>query len=172
MLTPVIMTVEQTFMEAGYTTLAFNFRGVGGSQGVSGEGRAEVADVAGALAFLAGTLGGAPPLQAVAGYSFGSVVGGRVAATDSRVRLYVGIAPPMNLDEFAFLRSATCRIALIAPSHDEFCDRGRLEAFCASLPRTAWLRVVETDHFFTGKLEELAEACRDVIAWAGGAEKA
>jgi uncharacterized protein len=172
MLTPVIMTVEQTFMEAGYTTLAFNFRGVGGSQGVSGEGRAEVADVVGALAFLAGTLGGAPPLQAVAGYSFGSVVGGRVAATDSRVRLYVGIAPPMNLDEFAFLRSATCRIALIAASHDEFCDRGRLEAFCASLPRTARLRVVETDHFFTGKLEELAEACRDVIAWAGGAEKA
>lgn len=49
MLTPVIMQVEQAFQEAGYTTLAFNFRGVGGSEGDYGEGRAEVADVRGSL---------------------------------------------------------------------------------------------------------------------------
>src|SRR5215468_6879900 len=40
MLTPVILTVEAAFHEAGFTTLAFNFRGVGGSEGAHGEGRA------------------------------------------------------------------------------------------------------------------------------------
>ena len=33
MLTPVIMTAEQAFQEAGYTTLAFNFRGSEGARG-------------------------------------------------------------------------------------------------------------------------------------------
>ena len=66
------------------------------------------------------------------------------------------------------LQSAACRIALVGASRDQFCDRDKLEAFCASLPPKAWLRVLDTDHFFSGGLEGLSEACRDVIAWAGG----
>ena len=172
MLTPVIMTAEQAFAEAGYTTLAFNFRGVGGSEGVHDEGRAEVGDVTGALDFLMERVGVPPTLQVVAGYSFGSVVGGRVAAADRRVRLYLGIAPPLNLDDFGFLRSWGGRVAFIAASHDEFCDRDRLETLGAALPRNAWLRTLDTNHFFERKLEELAQACRDVAVWAGDGETA
>ena len=96
MLTPVIMTAEQAFQEAGYTTLAFNFRGVGGSEGAHGEGKAEVADVAGALGYLEATLGDRPTLFAVAGYSFGSYVGAMTAAADERIGFYLGVAPPLN----------------------------------------------------------------------------
>jgi hypothetical protein len=165
MLTPVIMTVEQSFMESGYTTLAFNFRGVGASQGSYGEGRAEIADVTGALDFLVEVLVAVPVMQVVAGYSFGSLVGGRVAATDPRVRFYLGIAPPLGLHDFAFLRSAACRIALVGGSRDEFCPGNVLEALILSLPGNAWLRVLDTDHFFVEKLGELAQTCRDAIAW-------
>ncbi|MGH7318884.1 MAG: alpha/beta hydrolase [Candidatus Rokuibacteriota bacterium] len=166
MLTPVILTAEQAFQEAGYTTLAFNFRGVGGSRGTHDDGRAEGGDVAGALACLADSLGGSPRTQAVAGYSFGSVVGGRVAAEDWTVSLYLGIAPPLNRHAFGFLRTATCRIALIGGSRDEFCDRARLDDLHAALIAPVWLRVLDTDHFFTRAMDELAVACRDVIAWA------
>ncbi len=167
MLTPVIMTVEQTFREAGFTTLAFNFRGVGGSEGSYGDGWAEVADVAGALEFLGDTLGALPPMLVVAGYSFGSVVGGRVAATDPRVYLYLGVAPPVNRHDFGFLRSASCRIALIAGADDELCDPHRLEQIAVSLPGKFWMRIMDTDHGFEGALEGLAEACREIITWAG-----
>jgi hypothetical protein len=170
MLAPVILTVEQTFREAGYTALAFNFRGVGGSEGLFGEGRAEVADVTGALEFLTETLGVLPPMLVVAGYSFGSVVGGRVAVTDPRVYLYLGIAPPVNGYDFGFLRSASCRIALVAGSHDAYCAPHRLEQFVVSLPGKFWLRILDTDHFFEGALEGLADACREIITWAGEAE--
>src|SRR5262245_48854809 len=71
MLTPVILTVEGAFHEAGFTTLAFNFRGVGGSEGTHGEGRTEVSDVAGALTHLRAGLDDQPRLIGVAGYSFG-----------------------------------------------------------------------------------------------------
>lgn len=160
MLTPVIMTAEQAFQEAGWTTLAFNFRGVGGSEGAHGEGKTEVADVEGALASLGETLGGDAPTQAVAGYSFGSRVGGQVAASDPRVGFYLGIAPPVNLHDFGFLRQARCRIALIAGTRDQFCDRAKLEALVASLPAKPWLRWLDTDHFFTNALDALAAACR------------
>lgn len=96
------------------------------------------------------------------------MVAAEVAATDPRVGLYVGIAPPLNLYDFAPLRSARGRIALIGASRDEFCDRVQLETFCASLPGPAWLRVLDTDHFFAGALADLAGACREVIAWAQG----
>ncbi len=166
MLTPVIMTAEQVFQEAGYTTLAFNFRGVGGSQGTHGEGRAETADVEGGLSFLEATLGGHPKCQGVVGYSFGSYVGAQVAARDLRVHFYLGIAPPLDRYDFGILKAALCAIALIAGTRDEFCDRARLEAFYLSLPATPWFRLLETDHFFTDALPELAQACRDVAAWA------
>ena len=166
MLTPVIMTAEQAFQEAGYTTLAFNFRGVGGSQGTYGEGRAEVDDVTGALSFLRETLGGTPRVQAVAGYSFGSFVGGVAARSAPGVGFYLGIAPPLNHYDFGFLKAALFPIALVAGKRDEFCEASRLETLYLSLPATPWLRLLETDHFFTEALSDLAQACRDAIAWA------
>lgn len=168
MLTPVIMTVEQAFQKAGFTTLAFNFRGVGGSQGTYGEGRAETADVAGALGCLEERLGRPPRLRIVAGYSFGSLVGGRVAARDPRVDGYLGVAPPLVSDGFAFLREARCPVALIGAGRDEFCPRPAFEALVGSLAEPHWVRLFETDHFFAGSARALLEACREAAAWLEG----
>ncbi len=165
MLTPVIMTTEQAFQEAGYTTLAFNFRGVGGSEGRHGEGRDEVADVEGALAFTAAQLGRAPRRQTVAGFSFGSYVGGKVAAADARVEAFLCIAPVLRHYDYGFLRTARCRLAILAPGRDEFSDRAALERLVASLPGAPWVRVVDTDHLFRTAWLELAAACRDAVAW-------
>jgi alpha/beta superfamily hydrolase len=168
MLTPVIMTAEQAFREAGYTTLAFNFRGVGASAGRHGDGEAELADVTGALDYLPQAVGGRPAIQAVAGYSFGSHVGGRVAAADARVSWYLGIGPVVGRADYGFLRAARCRVALIAGARDEHGDPSRLRALVATLPGEPWVRVLDADHLFTGALAELARACRDAIAWAAG----
>ena len=165
MLTPVIMTVEQVFQEAGYTTLAFNFRGVGGSEGTHGEGRTEVADVTGALAYLTEVLGSRPSGFAVAGYSFGSYVGAMAAAAESRVGFYLGVAPPLTRYDFGFLRHAICRMALIGATRDEFCPRSLFESLYFSLPATPWTRLLDADHAFADDLDALAQACRDAIAW-------
>jgi hypothetical protein len=166
MLTPAIMTAEQAFQEAGYTTLAFNFRGVGESEGTHGEGRTEVADVIGGLTYLEETLGGRPKLFAVAGCSFGSFVGGQAAVTDDRVTFYLGIAPPLSRYDFGFLRQAICRMALIGGRRDELCEAARFEALYLSLPATPWTRLFDADHLFTDALDHLAQACRDAIGWA------
>jgi hypothetical protein len=166
MSTPVIMTVEQAFREAGYTTLAFNFRGVGGSEGTYGGGQAELADVTGALTYLEEALGSRPRHFAVAGYSFGSVVGGMAATADRRVGFYLGVAPPLNHYDFGFLRQAVCPMALIGATRDEHCDASRFEALYLSLPATPWVRRLDTTHDFADALDALAQACRDAIGWA------
>ena len=166
MLTPVIMTVEQAFQEAGLTTLAFNFRGVGGSEGTHGEGLAELADVTGALTYLEEALGSRPRRFAVAGYSFGSFVGAMAAAADRRVGFYLGVAPPLNHYDFGFLRQAVCPMALIGATRDEHCDASAFEALYLSLPATPWVRRLDTTHDFADSLDALAQACRDAIGWA------
>ena len=166
MLTPVIMTVGQAFQEAGYTTLAFNFRGVGGSEGAYGEGRAELADVTGALTHLEQILGGRARRFAVAGYSFGSFVGAMAAAADRRVNFYLGVAPPLDHYDFGFLRQAICPIALIGATRDEHCDASAFEALYLSLPATPWVRRLDTNHGFDDALDTLAQTCRDAIGWA------
>ena len=168
MLTPVILTVEAAFHAAGFTTLAFNFRGVGASEGTHGEGRTEVADVAGALAHLRGALDPSSRLVAVAGYSFGSHVGGRAAAADPGVGFYLGIAPVVLRYDYGFLAGVRGRVALIAGARDEFSDAGKLETLAASLPTRPWLRTLAADHFFADALDELAAACAEAIRWAEG----
>jgi alpha/beta superfamily hydrolase len=169
MLTPVILTVEAAFHGGGFTTLAFNFRGVGGSEGKHGEGHAEVADVAGALEHLRASFEAPAALVAVAGYSFGSMVGGWAAAADPGVGLYMGIAPVVARWGTTFLDGFRGQVALIGGTRDEFSEPARLEALAASLPARPWLRVLDTDHFFTGALDQLAAACADAIAWADSA---
>jgi hypothetical protein len=70
----VVQTLARAFVQAGWTALRFNFRGVGASQGHHDEGRGELEDMLALIAAEAaeGTL-------ALAGFSFGSFVASRAA---------------------------------------------------------------------------------------------
>ena len=66
----VVQTMARAFVQAGYTAVRFNFRGVGASAGTYDEGRAETQDM---LAVIAQTAPPGTPL-CLAGFSFGSFV--------------------------------------------------------------------------------------------------
>jgi alpha/beta superfamily hydrolase len=65
----VVQTLARAFVQAGWTALRFNFRGVGSSEGAYDEGRGEAQDLQHIVQSLAptGTL-------ALAGFSFGAFV--------------------------------------------------------------------------------------------------
>ncbi|MGZ5184598.1 MAG: alpha/beta hydrolase [Caldimonas sp.] len=76
----VVQTVARAFMQLGWASVRFNFRGVGGSAGTWDEGRGEVDD---ALAVVQATreradFAGLP--LALAGFSFGGYVAAEAAA--------------------------------------------------------------------------------------------
>ena len=65
----VVQTLARAFVQCGWRTVRFNFRGVGQTQGVHDEGRGETEDF---LAVVAQTAPEGP--LALAGFSFGSFV--------------------------------------------------------------------------------------------------
>lgn len=72
----VVQTLARAFVQLGYTSVRFNFRGVGGSAGAWDEGRGEVDD---ALAVITAQRVAGQPLL-LAGFSFGGYVASQAAA--------------------------------------------------------------------------------------------
>lgn len=71
----VVQTLARAFVQAGWTAVRFNFRGVGASQGQHDEGRGELDDM---LALVAAQAAAGP--LALAGFSFGAFVASRAVA--------------------------------------------------------------------------------------------
>ncbi|MES3002116.1 MAG: alpha/beta hydrolase [Pseudomonadota bacterium] len=65
----VVQTLARSFVQAGWSALRFNFRGVGASEGVHDDGIGETEDM---LAFIADQASEGP--LCIAGFSFGSYV--------------------------------------------------------------------------------------------------
>jgi len=71
----VVHTLARAFVACGFTTMRFNFRGVGGTAGTHDEGRGELEDM---LAVVQQTAPNGP--VALAGFSFGAFVASHVLA--------------------------------------------------------------------------------------------
>jgi alpha/beta superfamily hydrolase len=162
---PVVVRVAEACSALNFATLRFNFRGVGGSAGTHGEGRAETQDVESALAHLRGAMGPGRPV-ALAGYSFGAVVASRVATANRGLAGLALIAPPLGLtgdEPYVGLASFSAPLLIAAGSQDEYCPRSALEALARRLSGATLTIIEGANHFFFGKLYPLGEA---VEAWA------
>lgn len=92
----------QTFVERGFSTLRFNFRGVGNSQGEYDKGEGELSDAASALDWMQETNPNAPYVW-VGGFSFGAWIGMQLLMRRPEIKGYISIAPPANMYDFTFL---------------------------------------------------------------------
>jgi len=148
----------------GCAVLRFNFRGVGKSEGAFNEGRGERDDFRAALDFMAGRFPGVPLWAA--GFSFGSNVALETGATDDRVSVLIGIAPPVSREGYAFTNTlaSTKPKFFIQGSEDELCPLEAMWAFYGTLPEPKELVVIDgADHLFTGQTPEVGEALQDLL---------
>lgn len=143
----VVSALVDAFARAGYATLRFNFRGVGASGGVHDDGKAEVDDVKAAVTFLLSRHSVAS--VAVAGYSFGSIVGLRAGAEDARVHKLIGVALPIARRDATFLQAVTKPKLLISGDRDDISPVPRLNELFAKLPEPKSLEIIRAaDHFW------------------------
>jgi alpha/beta superfamily hydrolase len=91
---PLLLALRDEMVGRGWAVVRFNFRGIGGSEGESSTGIAEVADAAGAADFAAERFASLP--RAVAGWSFGGAVAVRLAAQEPGFVGCVAIAPAVT----------------------------------------------------------------------------
>ena len=161
---PVVTTLAEVYQRLGYSTLRFNFRGVGASGGDYDDGAGERDDVRAAAAYLIG-LG--KTVTDLAGYSFGAWVNLGLNPPLASVGRQVLIAPPVVFLDFAPVAAPPAELVALVGDQDRMAP---LAALRTQLPRwhpAARLQVIPgTDHFFGAALERLAtrlaEALRDV----------
>ena len=153
---PVVTTVGESFAAAGWTGLAFNFRGVGRSAGEYGGGRGEIDDLLAARDFLVEL--GVEEIV-LAGYSFGAwVIALAAAAGRLGCEGLVLVSPPVAMLEFpADLKLGGLR-RVITGADDEIAPPELTGRLAAGWNPAAPLHVIPgCDHFYGGCLERLAQ---------------
>ena len=158
---PVIATAVDAAAEEGFSTLRFNFRGVGRSGGSYGEGIGEREDVESVIEFICSKLGPPDPSIILFGYSFGAWAGLPVAISDGRIRGLIGIAPPLQMYNFGFLAECKKEKLFITGDRDLYCPIRLLEEWYQGLKEPKSLAIIPgADHFFFSHLPSLTEPLR------------
>lgn len=150
----VVFKTAQTLQALGMPTLRFNFRGVGHSTGTYDKGRGEMDDVRFALEFLSRRYPGIPAL--IAGFSFGSWVGLRVAVNDDRVQAMIGLGVPARAFAENTLQNCHKPKLFIHGSEDDVAPYAQAQPWFEQVPAPKSLILIQgADHFFQHHLDEL-----------------
>src|SRR5262245_45973273 len=155
----VVYRAAQALTRAGYSTLRFNFRGVGLSQGRYDTGRGEVDDYRAALD-EAERLGGLPLLAG--GFSFGAAVCLKAVAGDARVAAVIALGLPLSTESGRVVPRPSVPALYAVGERDAYGPPEELRRFVGSSAPVVVLP--GADHFFDGRLEELGEAISDFAA--------
>jgi alpha/beta superfamily hydrolase len=157
----VVEAIVQAYQEQGHSTLRFNFRGVGRSEGSYDNGQGEQDDVRAALNHLS-VLGksGAD----LVGYSFGAWVNALgIEKFDDAARM-VMVSPPVNFISFDFLKYNPKIQLVIAGNRDEIAGYKAIERLLKTWNPEATLRIIaDADHFYWGRSEELKAIIREFL---------
>lgn len=163
----VVISARDTLAEAGFATLRFNFRGVGGSGGKHADGVGEAEDLGPIMAALASQSGAEVHLAA---YSFGAWVALRATTegvvAPASVMLF---SPPVDFMPFDALALPGCPCLIVVGDRDEFCGLDSLEAWLGAqdTARVSQRVLRGVDHFYGGGEAGLAGAITDFVTAAG-----
>jgi len=161
---PVVAALIERYHQQGYTTLRFNFRGVGRSEGHYADGVGEREDVQAAAAYLT-DLG--KTVSDLAGYSFGAWVNLNVQPSLATLRRQLAVAPPVALLDFSAVRNLSAELSVIVGDRDEFAPLAQVQALVPRWHPSARLLVVPgADHFYQTTLNRLRTTLADVLARA------
>ncbi|GBC64089.1 alpha/beta hydrolase [Desulfonema ishimotonii] len=146
-------SVADVYSRKGWTTLRFNFRGVGNSEGTYDNGNGEQEDVRAAILCLRDR--GVRQIH-LAGYSFGAWVSARLDGEAEGVRRMIMVSPPVSFIEFTDIPALPHLGLVVTGEHDEFAAPEQIRALLPTWNPQARFEVIpDTDHFYGGALRDL-----------------
>jgi alpha/beta superfamily hydrolase len=152
---PVVESLASVYGRNGWSTLRFNFRGVGQSEGSYDHGKGERDDVLAAISFMV-----AQGIKSIhlAGYSFGSWVQACLPQLPQEVNSQIMVSPPIALMPLPDnLKIPRLRL-VITGEHDEFSPVEKVERRIIDWNPKADFKVVDgADHFYFGCFRELED---------------
>lgn len=157
----VVTMAARAMRELGATTVRFNFRGTGDSEGAFDEGRGEVDDLHAVAAWVREQRPG--DALWLAGFSFGAYVSLRAAAS-LKPDLLVSIAPPAGRWDLDSIELPTMPWLVVQGENDEIVDPQAVYDWLEETRAQAELvRMPDTTHFFHRKLIDLRGAIKNGV---------
>jgi alpha/beta superfamily hydrolase len=151
----VVESIVHVYNMKGYSTLKFNFRGVGGSKGTYGTGVGEKKDVLSAVSFLADM--GMEWID-LAGYSFGAWVNAHAFRKDSPVNRMIMVSPPVGFMDFASVSALNSLKYVVTGNRDDIAPADVVKKLIVSWNPDARLDIIDgADHFYGGYLDQLED---------------
>ena len=156
-----VLDVARTrFEAAGGGTVAFNFRGVGSSEGSHDGGTGEVGDVVAVADWLRSRY--TVDALMLIGYSFGSSVAWRALQSLPGRTPAILIAPPFGSMAYPTIDGAAGTV--IVGDQDPFVDAEALAAWLAGHAGMRHIAIPDADHFLASAPEALAAALDEAIS--------
>ncbi|WP_031933891.1 alpha/beta hydrolase [Candidatus Hepatobacter penaei] len=155
----------RVFVDLGFSVLRFNFRGVGRSEGTSGDG--ELDDASACLNWLCAHNPNASTCF-VGGYSFGAWVGMQLLMRRPEIQRFVSISPPANLYDFSFLAPCPKPGLVVQGGQDGLVPKESVTRLVTRLKvqksTDIDLKVIRAaDHSFTGFLKDMFQITKRYV---------
>ena len=152
----VVQTLARAFVQAGWTALRFNFRGVERSAGCWDEGRGERDDVVAAIDALGDAVPAGVPVL-LTGWSFGADMA--LSVHDPRVAGWCAVAPPLHFATGLDVRAGDPRPKhLVLGERDDVVPPDRTLDATSGWAATTHEVVAGASHFFVGRSAAVVEA--------------
>ncbi len=159
----VVTMAARSLRELGVTTVRFNFRGTGASEGAFDQGEGELDDLRAIVAWVRQTRPDATLW--LGGFSFGAYVSLR-GAVELQPAVLISIAPPAGRWDFDGIALPTMPWLVIQGEEDEIVDPQAVYDWLEKIPQAQpdvaveLIRMPETSHFFHRKLMDLRGAIK------------
>lgn len=150
----VVTTLARAFNSVGLSSIRFNFRGVGQSEGEYTGGKGETADVITIAQWASQHFPGYDLW--LAGFSFGSYVACLATAQLPQTKRLITIAPPVRGFTFDHWPAISCPWLVVQGEKDEVISPDAVYAWAEHFnPQPQLVKIADASHFFHGKLGEL-----------------
>lgn len=155
----IIYTMFNAFVERGFSTLRFNFRGVGRSEGVFDGGFGELSDAAYAFDWMQ-QFNKNSPFCWVGGYSFGALIAMQLMMRRPEIEGFLSISPPSNTEDFSFLAPCPSSGLIVHGDADELIPIEAASKLASKLGiqkniDIEFTSVKGADHFYKNKIDGL-----------------
>lgn len=155
----------QSFVQRGFSTMRFNFRGVGLSQGAFDKGEGELSDAASALDWMQEINKNAPYVW-VGGFAFGAWIGMQLLMRRPEIKGFISVAPPANIYDFTFLAPCPQSGLILQGEKDNLVPENAVEKLVQRLQtqKNIDYRVIGgANHFFNDRADIIMAHVHDYL---------
>lgn len=161
----IVYYMHQAFVARGFSTMRFNFRGVGKSQGMFDRGEGELSDAAAALDWMQ-KMNPESPYTWIGGFQFGAWIGMQMLMRRPEIKGWISVTPPANMYDFTFLAPCPSSGLIIHGQEDQCVTSESVDDLVEKLNMQKdisidYRKVDGANHFFRDHMDDVIAHMHD-----------